>query len=576
MANFPALIAQQLTNQASFTAGRLRVQGLATNSDKAPPQWQVETLVEGNFAGLLKVPKQLGTRVAGAKVILSKAYAALIARRPQDDWFERMHGLPKKIDAGIVLTTQVHALDLFNAYRIQRRILQNFVNNAGAGITITNLPALPFTLEELDSLALTLNILPDGSPTINGTLDFIFDDRTVQIVLEGLRAILLAVEPDLPLVETLQFATDVIIKRDGKEQRRSLRATPRQNFDLVYSLDAFDRQFLEVRIFGGQDRVFGMPIWFEPSHLTAPIAIGNTVITVDSTAFADFRVGELAIVFEAADNFEALEIQSFTATTITFTSSFTKSFPVRTRVMPVRNVRVSPSTRGEKYPVNLQRTRLRAVVLDEGVDLSNLAAFPTFNSKALLDDGNAMSTTIEEAFERPVQIIDSETGPFAAFSNQATSRRSHPKTFVTRTRQRLWEARQLLHALRGRAVSFYIPTFFDEFVPTADITTGGTTLNFKNIGFKNFANAQPARNAVRVVLKNGTKVARNIVSAAEIDPATEQITVDAQWGINATVAEIERVEYLEKSRLDTDEPQIKHQGALGDALITFPVRSVLE
>jgi len=571
MAEFDGVLGKGMTDQAGSAGARL----IEFPQPNPPPQWQAETL---NFDKMQALAEdyQDGPFQHIQAVALVSTRAGLVTLGAGDEtWFENVFAFPRRIDAGLVLVTQVFQLDLYNAYRLVPRVFTSFVNNVGGGIVITNLPALPFTLQEQRSLALTLNVLADGPPRIAGTLDFAFDDGTVMIVLTGDRAILLIVEPVVPVVEILEFLTDVVLKRDGKEQRISLRANPRQSFDLVYEIEGFDRGFLETRLFGGQDRSFGIPVWHEPSLLTIAIQIGNTVATVDSTAFADFRVDDLAIAFVDTDNFEVLDVQSLTATTITFTSAFTRAFPVGTRVMPIRNVRLSPTTRGEKFPRKLQRTRLLAEVLDNPVGLASTAAFPSFSGKVLLDDGNRIESSLGESFERRIQEVDSETGLFETTSYETASRRGSIKTFFTRTRQRLWEVRQLLHALRGRAVSFYLPTFFDEFVLTQPITSGSATLVFRNVGFADFVGVKLPRNALRVVLRDGTKIARTILTATEIDSLTEQVTVDAAWGVNAAIADVDYVDFVEKVRIDSDEVRITHLNSPGQATIELPIKAVL-
>lgn len=570
MANFDAFketsLTDQLTNFVKLAAF------------DPPPQWTDVLVQEGTSPQLLVLRStvNLTDRSAALVVVTARTMAALLAATPQDDWFERVIVLPGAIDVGIVLSTQVFTLDLFNAYRTQRRSLSAFVNNVGSGITLAGLPALPSNVNALSSLVLTLSVLADGPPQIAGTLDFVFDDRTAKVSLLGQRAILLAVEPVLPIVETLLFRTDVITKQDGREQRVSLRASPRASYDVTYELESFDRQFLEARVFAGQERAYGLPLWHEPSLLTAAVGIGNTTITVDSTAYADFRDGGLAIVFSGADSFEALQILSHTGTTLSFTSAFTKAFQIGTRVLPVRSVRLAQTSRGAKYQRNLQRTNVRATAIDAGVDISSAAAFSSFSGRPLIDDGNVIEGTIGESTDQRTFILDSLMGRFAVASDEPVVRRGSMKTFVSQTRQRLWEMRQLFHYLRGRTGSFYLPTFFDEFVVTANVTAAGTTLNFRNFGFTKFVKAHAPRAAVRLVLLNGTRVSRAINSAAEVDATTEQIVVSSAWGVDATPAEIDRVDFIERTRLDTDEVQIRHQSCLGDAIMAVPVKAVLE
>lgn len=576
MAQFDGNIDPSLSSQFGSSGGRVIVKGQSPQADDSPPQWQAAKGQEGNLVKVLEINWMEGARTAGNAVAGKKQFFGAIGVTPQDDWFERVIILPRRINAGIVLAIQSYTIDIFNSHRRDRRTLSSFVNNVGAGIVISGLPSLPTIVEELDGLVLSVDILPEGAPQFDGTLDFTFDTGLVMVQILGQRAILFAVEPEAPMTEVLEFVTDVLVKTSGKEQRRSLRANPRQVFDMTFATEGFDRQFLEHRIFGGHARPFGVPVWFEPAVLTSPILVGADTAVVDSTAFADYRVGSLAIVYESPEKFEALAIQSITATTLVFTTDFTKSFPAGARVMPVRTVRFDSSVRGEKNPNALQVTRVRATVVDSGVNLASSAAFPTFSSKVFLSEDNWIRQTETEGFERRLDVVDGVVGGLDAFSEEAVSRRGHRKGFLCRTRQRLWEVRQLLHFLRGRLTSFYIPTFYDDLTPTAGISSSGTTLNFRNAGLVDFVGVQVPRNAVRVTLTNGTTLDRTVNSASEIDPDTEQIVVSSQWGVNATLAEIARVTFVEKTRLDSDEVRLVHTSGRGDAEIEVPIVGVLE
>lgn len=534
-----------------------------------PPTWQ--------SWGLLDIdPGSSGAAAAFASAVTPRRVAGGDTRTALDDWFERVHVFPHKIEAGIVLSTKEFTLDFFNAYRKTKRILSSYVNNVGTGITVPDLPGLPHNVEVFGGFQVTVDVLPDGSPTIAGTLDFVFDDRTILIPVTGDRAVLLPLEPVSPLVEFLQFHTGILQRRDGREQRAALRQHPRQIFELIYELEGFDRQYLEARLFGGQSRIFGVPVWAEAAQLTTAIAPGATVATVDTTAYADLRVDGLAVVWDDTTNFEALSIQSIGPTSVTFHSSFTKSFPLGARLMPIRAAVLDGTIPGEKYPQKLQRAHVRATVIDPGVDLASAAAFPSLLGKVLLDDGNRIDQNLTEQNNQDIVVVDSQTGAVHVESLWPVSRRSSVKGFRAGSRQKLWEVRQVLHFLRGRAVSFYLPTYFDEFVLTQDINSASAAMRFQNFGFSKFVMGSKPRGHIRLVLKSGTTVARTIQSSQEVDAATEQITVTATWGVNAAIAAIERVEYIELTRFDTDDIEIRHYTGHGDAMISSAVKTVLE
>lgn len=504
------------------------------------------------------------------------SHPGVVALSPMDSWFERVVVVPKRIDAGNILQELIFELDFANMYRYTRRSLDSYVNNAGGGITVPDLPSLPVDVNVFETLTLHLHILLDGPAVIDGDVDFIFDDRAVVIPITGTRTILLTAEPVIPLVETLGFKTGILLKRDGTEQRSALRMHPRQTFDLMYLTESLERQLLEARVFAGQDRTFGIPLWAEASVLTATALTGAATVSVDDTRYRDYRVGETVILWTSATEYQSLTLLSKTNTTLTFTDVLTADFVAGDRAMPVRTAKMSQKISGERYHRNLQRTRLKMTVTNAGIDLADTSSFSTYAGKVLLDDPNAAQETATEDWDRAGTVIDGETGLFTLETVYPVARRGSTKTFVTRTQASKWAVRQLLHALRGRAVSFYLPTFFDDFAVTQNVTSGSSVLRFKNFGFKKFVDAQKPRGVVRLVTTAGTKVARAISSSTEIDDETEEITVSSSWGVDATVDEIDRVEYLELSRLDTDDVQITHEDGIGGATVTIPVRSVLE
>jgi hypothetical protein len=167
-------------------------------------------------------------------------------------------------------------------------------------------------------------------------------------------------------------------------------------------------------------------------------------------------------------------------------------------------------------------------------------------------------------------------GRFRKVSDWDASRRVHRKVFHCGSRQRLWEVRQLLHSLRGRTISFYIPTFYDDLTPTAGIVDSATTMKIKNIRYAALVRERSPKGDIQVLLTDGTKIERQITDSVELSAAEEQITVNSSWGTTAALDEIERVSFIEKVRFDSDEILLEHFDANGQARVSAPVKAVLE
>jgi hypothetical protein len=496
-----------------------------------------------------------------------------------DNWFNRLHIIPRTLVLGNILTTITRQIDIYNAYLFEPHDINAFINNAGAGTSITNLPTLPYSIPPQESLLLTLEVTPDGAPTINSTLDFSTDEPyLLSIPIQGTRIVMFPFEPEAPLTERILFLTDILEAKDGTEQRVSLRLAPRQEFDLkLLREDGPERQKIDFLMFDWQSRVFGLPIWTEPSYVTSPITAGQTSVNVDDTTLGDFRADGLAIIYESEDKFDALEVQSVGPTTVNFKTPIQGNYDTGVRVMPLRTAITSQPAQEKKYAVNLAEFNITMRVLDNNVDLSSTGGWPTYNGKVLLSDPNAIEGTLDGNIERQITVFDSAgVGKFSQNSTWNRAKHASAKTFITRTRSGLWSVRRLLHALRGSQVSFYLPTFTKDVTLATTYLSGSSALTIVNVGYAKYAKQRTPKLDIRVVLKSGTIFTRTVTNSAEIDTLTEQLTLSATIGQNITPNDVERIEFLEKVRVDNEEIVIEHRSSNGEAKVGFPVKVVLE
>lgn len=572
MADYPAGRAEILDDQLSTGLGRYAEPGYFGGT----AQWNSE--VGAELVGLDFLPGGAWERnPARAQNPAQDFGAAILPTGPEDDWFDHVIVIPLSINAGIVLATEVFQVTVYSSYKSENRTLDTFANGPGSGVLVTGIPTLPEAIFPQSGFDVTVTILAEGPPVITGDLTFTFDVQVVDVPVTGQRTILFPHEPLSPMEEVLIWATDVRQGRAGTEQRAALREIPRSRWEMRFQAEGKERRVMELNLFDSQARIFGVPMWQEAAVLRADASATDLTVTVDSTDYSYFQAGGLAMLYTSFDDFEALTVDSLTSTTLTFQTALTKNFPSGARVLPVRlGSLLGPSAPGRRFPLNLQEVTLAFTSRDNDLDLSDTSGFSSYAGKVLFDDPNMVRGQMSETLERSVFVTDSVTGKLRVYSEWPSSRRTQAKTFFSRTRQRAWETRQVLHALRGRHVSFYIPTFSDDLTPTQGVSSGGTSLTVENVGYTKFASAKQPKDAVRLTLDDGTTVIRQVLSSTEIDEDEEQLTVDAGWGVDATADEIERIEFVEKSRMNSDEIRLRHQDALGTMVAVAPVIAVLD
>lgn len=501
----------------------------------------------------------------------------------QGDWFEKWHVFPGELALGNVLTTQIRELEIFNGFRYESRTWEAFINNAGPGITITNLPSLPRVFEPLESFINDVQVSTAGPPVINGTLDFDIDLDPPDIIIvpiTGNRITIFQFRPQAPINEELGFKTDIIQKFDGTEQRLSLRQAPRQRIEFTIRVeDGRSRDAINAILFDWQARVFGVPIWWEAKPLDAPLTALDTVVQVD-TADADFRDGGLVTIYDSNFVSQTVEILTVNPTNLVLQVAIGTAFDaINTLVIPTRTAYTKPQLGNARFAIGPTDFKFEFTVLDN-VDLSDASAFPSYQgvgqsvAKPLLDGLNFMSSqTIAEGNRQRTERLDHETGPFIQFSGWEKGKPLYTFGFEAKSFADTWDVRQLLHYLRGSQLSFYVPTGRTDIKPLADISNNDTSINFVDYGFDQFVGGVTPRSDLRVLRNDGTYSMHTITGTSVVSPGVER--VDFTPGITPALplVDLDRIEIATLSRLVNDRARFVHRRP-GETRIDIPLIGV--
>ena len=546
--------------------------GQNTNCDQgsavvAPWSAPIPTVVDGFVGGSHEVVGQRpmdSNDLAGSGQIRGQEYF----------WYEMAHLLPRVVqELGNLVSEQVINCDLYNADRTNSITVQSITNDLGYGIDIAGVPAVPFDIESQDSLIFTLTVKSVGDLTIDASYTLHLstgEDYTIYIT--GSRVVMFPIRPEAPLREHLLFDTKIIEAVDGSEQRIANREYPRGMFEGTYKNG---QRTIEMILFDRQAKVVAFPAWHEPAFLNAAHSTGALTVNVNTTNYANFYVGGYAVVIEDENTYDALRIQSMTATSLTFESELSFDYTRKAQVMPLLTAYIEASSASLKYPYNEQYFNLRIHVDPEVNDIASAAAFNTYNSEPFMDGANLIEGgQLAEAIRTKIFVVDNLTGLRTQHSAWDHSKRHSKKGWKTNTRQEVWELRQLLHYLKGRQVEFYIPTFWKDLSITQTLAIGTLTMTIANIGYVTNAHERWPKQVIRIHLKDGTILTRTIQNSSIVSNMEEQLTVNTPWPASYTADDIERIEFLEKVRIDVDDIVIVHYNGLGQAECVVPIKEV--
>lgn len=469
-------------------------------------------------------------------------------------WFDDFHVIPRLFSFGTLTIALSPAVEVFNAFRLTPKSWTSYDDKGVNGSSLETVPVFPFSVDPMAARVMVLDVTERGDPAVDITLDFGFSgvsSTLVKIPLTIERFVVWGLEPEFPYQEQLVFLSDIHPSQNGNEQRITLVQVPDQSWSYQFIIEeGLEAQQFQNLLFDFQSRYFAVPVRNEESKLTSAAVVGALTINVNATGFRDYRVGGHAIIFTSQTVNDVLEIASFTATTIVFTTALTNAYVFGTQVFPNAFCKIQSDVSGSFFTVGLRTKSIRFVNTDNDVDFTDLSPFSTFNSKLLLDLDQSMLSGNIVTSKR--QSLVTAQGAGLRFSEGLWDRNKPIRRLIIRADglQAIRELRGLVYALKGRVTSFYVPSFTEDLTATSDLTIATNILDVTNVGYTEFVRQRLPINAIRVVFKDGsTPVLKTVLSSSVTSSSVERLLVDSNWVATIPTASILRIEYLHKVRL---------------------------
>lgn len=533
-------------------------QTLTTSLDDGLDRWSSYEL-DDSFMAAMTIH---GTRTHnGTTPRINFSKSGFVMPTYGDDLFGHWLLVPARLDMGNLLTNQARNVEIANMFLTPQDI-DTVVNSGGLGVSLSGVPTLPKTVNSFDSIIISVSVSTEGPPNISGTIDFTFSGSDpISLPLTGTRITMFPWQPDVPVSETLEWATDTMVSANDTEQRASILLAARQRIRMTVVYDeALQWQKMHNVVFDWMPRVWGLPIWWEQRPLSAAVASGSNILPVD-TNFGDFRAGGLVMVINTTDGtFEAFEIDTFTSSQINLTSLVENDYAASAMVMPVRSAYLSSTPNGNRKLNNMESMSVEFLTLDN-VDIGDTTGSAFLNGLVLLDDPNAAGDSLAETWSRDITVIDGKTGRVFQSTLIDRSRVHTKKTWELNSLGDTWRVRRLLHSFRGNFNTFYLPTFREDFSPVQDITGGSTSFRTLNNGYTQFAQSRVPMNYVRLLFNDGTYLIRQITGSSE-DGLQEVITIASAFsGSTILLSSIKRMEIVILMRIEDDKATFQHSSA---------------
>jgi len=354
-----------------------------------------------------------------------------------------------------------------------------------------------------------------------------------------------------PIIERLEWRTDVLLAYDGSEQRIALRQTPRRYFEFGFLVPTLlERQKLEAAISANGSQSWDLPVWTDSTHCTSAISNGDVAVYAD-TVGRDFVAGGKALLLSANGSSLIINISTLTATQLNLSSAVVGTWPVETLVIPLRTAYLEQNQQISRFT----GSAIYGVVRFLCDDISSYAAatLTQYRGYDVLETPSNWMQDITLDYQRKMQIVDFGVGGVYRDDESSLPVFVQSHAWALDSRQKITDFRKFLYSRRGRLNALWVPSFMPDLTFVA---LSSTALDILNIDYTTLYNQSVNRRDIRIELTNGNVYYRRIVDSAVISASVERLTLDSVLGVSVTADDVEKISFMMFGRLDTDAIEI--------------------
>lgn len=486
------------------------------------------------------------------------------------DFYNRVHFQFLRLDLGNLVSDQTTGLWVWNAWR-RAIVLDTRVESNAEGITISGQAAPPLPFAPQEQKTFQLGISTNGPPTIDASYLWAFNTgevRNLTVVGSRVTGFGWTANWREPVVERLEWATDVLTAYAGEEQRRSLRLRPRKALEFGVLVEGSERRLLEATLYGWGGRVWAVPLWWDGVELASGAAAGATTVSLDTTT-RDFQAGGLAMFIGAtAAQFEVAEVESVGPSSITMKRPLVNNWPAGTRAYPARACRFEPEQTLVAFTGDAAEGRLRFTAVEP--DNWAAAASPTYRGYPVLEERPEWTSAPRLGMERKLSILDAVAGPRRVLDESGAPAISQSLRFTATGRAAIDTWRQRLHLLRGRHLGVWVPSWAEDFKVVATIGASDLAMDVESCGYTRYVAQGTLRRDVRIQTASGAVFYRRITGSSELSATVERLNLDTALGVTLAPGEVAMVSFLHHLRNAADAVEIAWwTGETADLSLTF-------
>lgn len=492
------------------------------------------------------------------------------------DYYFRVHVSPLKLDLQTVASSQTRQFKVWNAWPETTAQLSDILVSNPVGIEITG-QAVPYAMPPLKELTYDITVGTSGSPNISVEVQFDFSNVAdpLPILITGTRAVKFDIVPEVPVNETWEWLSDLMIATDGTEQRVALRGEmPRVELNLKVKFDSSEsiRRFYSD-LLSSVGRLW-IPEFQYATRTTAASASGSLQVYFDGTQ-TDIRAGDYVLI-QTPVTAILVEIKTLNASGGLVSSALIADIPANSLIMPGSPALIDNQTSIDRYAVNqAAETTLICKMIRQRSTLTRTGSavtLPTFLGSPVVDKRPLADELVKDEVSTGQVSIDNQTGLPDIISRWDYSRIGGPRTFkVNRIKapdeMDYWKT--VFAYCRGQARKFWMPTYRDDMKLAVAPSDATTTYTIE--GTQYAEKIWPIITHRYIEIETASGIHRTQITGASVTGSNTIILLTTPLPTGAGWRSVSRISYLLPVRLNDDKVEWKHYGL--ESLLNLSIRT---
>lgn len=358
-----------------------------------------------------------------------------------------------------------------------------------------------------------------------------------------------------PVMERLEWLTDVLTSRSMAEQRRAVRITPRRHFEFTVNPVDRVRSYLDQWLHRISDERIMLPIWHDKGRLSAEATAATNRVPLD-TRWLEFEETGLALVFGDPFNYEVVEIAAVDDTGLDTVLPLASTWPKGAAVYPLKRAWTDPEATLSSLTSRVGDCAVSFMLdganpLDPGVEV-----LPLYDGYPIMSLPPNRMDALEHQFMRVIDELDNATGVIRRYDENPRSFQTQFYNWQAKGRQEHAELRKTLYRLNGRQKAVWMPSFNRDIVLASPLIPTQTFIEIERIGYHLLGGVIAGRDRIILADDTGAEHVLQITGSSEISPTVERLDLSAAVTFSAPSGT--RGAFVSLVRMDQDLVEITH------------------